>query len=283
MRAFTLIELLALRLRSGPAGPAVSKAFSLVELLVVITIIAILLAMLTPALDQAVYQAELTVCGAKLKGIAAGLVEGAVERNRVYPSRTVLNAPLSINGVYAPDERPVLRSYLNSSLNGLMNCPLSQAVDVEAPIEEATVTVSYNLWYGWSTGVAEKRMQKIGDRWTWDDRQFGVIASDSEYYAAENVSIYGSHPDRENRMINYIVESETQATSIWGKTGVDRGLLDLNHAFEDGGVQRYANVPSHEPAAGDGPSDERLQDVPLIWQAGDSSGTDSWSRVPRGG
>ena len=43
------------------------SAFTLIELLVVVTIIVVLLAMLTPALDKAIYQAELAVCGAHKK------------------------------------------------------------------------------------------------------------------------------------------------------------------------------------------------------------------------
>jgi prepilin-type N-terminal cleavage/methylation domain-containing protein len=37
-------------------------AFTLIELLVVVTIIVVLPALLAPALDQSIYQVELTVC-----------------------------------------------------------------------------------------------------------------------------------------------------------------------------------------------------------------------------
>src|SRR5687767_2102205 len=83
-RAFTLVELLALRLRSGPA---VSKGFTLVELLVVIAIIVVLLALLTPAMDQAIYQAELTVCGTRTRAIAMGALDYAGANRRAYPYR----------------------------------------------------------------------------------------------------------------------------------------------------------------------------------------------------
>src|SRR5438876_557647 len=47
-------------------------AFTLIELLVVVTIIVVLLALLTPALDRAIYQAELTVCAANQHTVGAG-------------------------------------------------------------------------------------------------------------------------------------------------------------------------------------------------------------------
>src|ERR1041385_9518426 len=58
------------------------SAFTLIELLVVVTIIVILLAMLTPAVDQAVYRGELTVCSTHQKGIATAATVYAAERQR---------------------------------------------------------------------------------------------------------------------------------------------------------------------------------------------------------
>jgi prepilin-type N-terminal cleavage/methylation domain-containing protein len=47
--------------------------FTIVELLVVITIIVVLLALLMPGLDRAIYQAELAVCGSRLKSLGAAV------------------------------------------------------------------------------------------------------------------------------------------------------------------------------------------------------------------
>src|SRR5437870_3033494 len=101
-------------------------AFTLVELLVVISIIVTLLALLSPALDRAIYQAEMAVCGARLRSVAGSALIYAPDFRRQYPYRpTVKNGDGSKpNNLYvntgpagafnasigggAPDDRPVL-------------------------------------------------------------------------------------------------------------------------------------------------------------------------------
>src|SRR3970040_128099 len=70
-----------------PKGPPMKRGFTLIELLVVITIIVVLLALLTPALDKAIYQAELAVCATHLKTIANGAALYAGEYKRRWPYR----------------------------------------------------------------------------------------------------------------------------------------------------------------------------------------------------
>src|SRR5687768_17021008 len=60
------------------------SAFSLVELLVVITIMVVLLSLLTPAMEQAVYQAELATCAANLDAMGTGLAGYAMENTRRF-------------------------------------------------------------------------------------------------------------------------------------------------------------------------------------------------------
>lgn len=259
-----------------------TRAFTLVELLVVIALIVVLMAILAPALDRAVYQADIARCGVNLKAIGQGLTVGAIESQNRYPQRTVLQIAPAVNGLYAPDERPRLAAVLGGGLNELLNCPLSPFVDLERPVEASTVVTSYNLWHGWRTGSNEKALNKPNDRWTYEGRTYDVLAGDYEHYAAENLTIYSSHPDQLNQMSSYAVEADDVATSDWYKAGEARGLLDLNSVYTDGAVSRYNGVKSHpEAGAGSAPSDERFEDVPLRWLSGDSTGTQSWSRVPR--
>ena len=66
-----------------------TRAFTLVELLVVITIIVILLTMLTPAVDKAMEMAKRAVCGTNLRnwGTAHGLYYADNKRQLPEPVR----------------------------------------------------------------------------------------------------------------------------------------------------------------------------------------------------
>ena len=59
--------------------------FSLVELLVVVTIIVVLLALLTPALDTAIREAELAVCSSNQRSIGQALQMYLGDSRRYYP------------------------------------------------------------------------------------------------------------------------------------------------------------------------------------------------------
>src|SRR5688572_5735453 len=114
------------------------RAFTLIELLVVITIIVVLLSLLTPALDKAIYQAELAVCAANLDGIAAAATVYASGSRRAYPYH-ILTAPgsgifpeqinsLSEGAPTARDDRPLLATVL--SLNKNLIDPFCDPVDL---------------------------------------------------------------------------------------------------------------------------------------------------------
>jgi prepilin-type N-terminal cleavage/methylation domain-containing protein len=61
------------------------RAFTLIELLVVITIIVVLLAMLAPALDRAMYEAELVQCAGNLKVWGSISIDFAQDHQRRLP------------------------------------------------------------------------------------------------------------------------------------------------------------------------------------------------------
>lgn len=200
-----------------------SRGFTLVELLVVIAIMVVLLALLVPAMDQAVYQAELSVCGGRLKAFGTGVTVYAVDFRRSYPDRPWVysggrrpNHFWSRNaGVFGGDERTLIRPYV-SRMNEQVQCPFNQEMNLDQTSssdqasESNAVYTSYYLLYGWGYrggGVTERAMRKIGDRFTYttvgDASQpavvdsFDILVSDYDMFTTTNKNaILGSHPDQ---------------------------------------------------------------------------------------
>jgi prepilin-type N-terminal cleavage/methylation domain-containing protein len=166
--------------RTEPVG-----GFTLVELLVTVAIIAILIALLAPALERAVYEAQFVVCGSKLKTGAISTVIYAMDHKRAYPYRGGVQDPdgdlwhpsllrngstgalitnaITTNpnaaandpgGAYKGteqttvwDDRPVLRTYMN--LNATLNDPLNVGdLDFEGSHDDSHIFAGYELWLG---------------------------------------------------------------------------------------------------------------------------------------
>lgn len=91
------------------------------------------MAPLTPAIDNAVYQAELAVCGAKLNTHDKRPIGEALQYKRRYPDRLCRDQPSTIHGgpTYGGDDRPAIAQYVGAGLNKVLNCPLSKAVGIE--------------------------------------------------------------------------------------------------------------------------------------------------------
>ncbi len=247
--------------------------FTLVELLVVITIIVILLALLTPALDKAIYQAELAVCAANLRGIGLGVNSYAVQNKRVYPYRNLektwwkqVEMLADRNNGY--DVRPRLAGYISW---GMFVDPLTGKVKLgpDDTLADSQVFSPYALWFGLSyPGLAG--LKRIGDRLTWTEASsqgpatwsFDVLAADQDLIN-DGSNIAGSHSDNTDVLSYDQVLQDVDAggaalgdlglgvnaTSIEGRFTVSRwlntvkgqyqrGPIDRNFVFGDGSVSR---------------------------------------------
>lgn len=216
--------------------------FTLVEVLVVVTVMVVLLTMLVPAMDKAIYQAELAVCATHLHGIGVGVSAYAMDQRRWYPYRQgvretnvwqpyMLNLIPNLAVVYKDqrseprpngyDDRPALRGYI--SINGLLNDPLCKAVDLDNTQPDSMTTASYDLWFGYGyknyAGNAAETVQgqkitfargmyKLGDKFEWDGDEFDLLAGDMDHVDREGSpgGVVGSHPDAGRVMVNQVLQ-----------------------------------------------------------------------------
>lgn len=96
-----------------------ARAFTLVELLVVVTIIVVLLSLLAPAMDTAIYQAELAVCGTSQRATAAGAIAYAMGSARRYPDRAGVRERAAWNPAWIYNGNEALNAAFNRPRAGL--------------------------------------------------------------------------------------------------------------------------------------------------------------------
>jgi prepilin-type N-terminal cleavage/methylation domain-containing protein len=252
------------------------NAFTLIELLVVITIIVVLLALLTPALDKAIYQAELAVCAANLDALGTSVLAYAFEHRRRYPYRpgvhhrgwnwrdTQIALPPPM-GTSSTDDRPLFKTFI--SVNKNLNCPLNKFIDLEA--STASTEAAYQLWFGFQfrhtaqggtggafDGPTEPGMLKVGDRLTWTDpngtSRFNVLASDMDLVLEAIQDVLATHPDKDGKLVQFWTFNSDTGTdfgfltvSRWHmpQAGTpDRGPMDRNFLHADGSVRRLTDL-----------------------------------------
>jgi hypothetical protein len=240
---------------------------------VVITIIVLLLAMLAPALDRAVYEAELATCAAQTRGHIAGVQSYAFDHKRSYPTRTSVGIawtpwPQMLKGKNNNnqqwyDDRPKLKAYVPAKFH---RDPLAATRTnvYEDENEFSLVWSTYALWYGWrfvDSEMGGRGSMRLGDPFEWNREKFNVLVTDWDHAAPPQS--YASHPDRRS-ILDFmdLLNNETivinapgvpQATGYvitgafwWRRQAVPaggRGYIDTNHGFDDNSVVTHRSVP----------------------------------------
>ena len=252
-------------------------AFTLIELLVVITIIVVLLALLAPTLDRAIYEAELSVCGARLKMISTAATAGAMNHKRYFPDLSTMAAQTSsphkvMNG-WGVDMRPTYGEYLGTGgLNTVLIDPLSEEVDIDGSKLSSHTYGNYWMFFGWQY-VGQQGMRRIGDRWAWKDKTYDTMVGDMSVVLSPGQQ-WNSHPDSDGVLFQGVYQDglgvasdDLELTgdvygythSSWVAATDNRGLLDMNFAASDTSVQRYYGIDKLSSQTG--AVDDRMDQV----------------------
>jgi prepilin-type N-terminal cleavage/methylation domain-containing protein len=265
------------------------KAFTLIELLVVVTIIVVLLALLTPAVDRAIYQADLAVCGANQRGFCSAVSAYAAANRRFYPERgsvkqgfcvvDLKRGPVTDPNQPFIDDRPVILQF--APLKMLVD-PLVKSVDLSTAKSNFVRSSWYGLYFG-AGFRGNPMMRKLGDRFRFTtgtaagavDAEFDLIIADADVSAFDIDTDLVGHPDADGRLANLVAENQSPAQGIdsgldptslavsyWAEQSVgQRGPVDLNFTHADGSVERVLKVkPVTYP-----PTDERMVITPFFY------------------
>jgi len=207
-----------------------NRAFTLVELLVVMAVIAILAALLLPALSKAKNQAQSTACKNHLKQIGIGLKMYASDYGWYPPLAEKGNAALCFDRLYP--------YYPVHWTNAAWNCPVYMArggILTPEQVEENSWGISYAYnWLGIGAGAKGTAPLGLGHLPKNSAKELAVIAP-SQMYAVPDARCYVG-----KSFVGIAGEIKMNAYKMENETAEPHGS-GYNMLFVDGhvdGVQR---------------------------------------------
>ncbi len=241
-----------------------SKAFTLVELLVVVAIIALLVAILLPALEKARYAARLAICKSNLRQIAISLTLYATDSNDWYPHITKYYAGhLLVNTDTSPLNFPMLAAYMGYSdgtdahsvdarYNPIMRCPQALA-NVPGSVKPSRC---YSFFNNTLTAQGTNSIKIVfPNYYAADPSQMLCRTMDSLYFRSYHnnwgwtgfdcyYTILASDWCVRNGVSSQIVQTNHVIGTMYLQNGTtplaNQGLATVNYAFTDGSVRDYS-------------------------------------------
>lgn len=134
------------------------RAFSLIELLVVISIITILIGILLPTLPRVRDAARRTACGANLRSVAQGIELYKNDFKEVFPVAKYMPRPW-LSGDDDPSLNVALAAYFEPDSEAWA-CPGDRDVYTATYIDDAGLTQTCDVSYTYVTGVSGERYEE---------------------------------------------------------------------------------------------------------------------------
>ena len=227
--------------RHGAAGSGgfMKNRFTLIELLVVIAIIAVLAALLLPALLHAKYQARLVSCMSNIRQVIIGVTAYTADNNGYYPERPDITAGRIVKFTRLNTDSLDSREYLPEAfpVDALLNDPLGPGQDELATSTSRRVEADYLL--GWSWGYSgETRMRRLGQCFTYNGKSYKMLIGDLAFHNSGTLGVESGHPDLDRSLSPAIYTDDNYTLSRWQGTG--HGKVDLQYGFDDGSTSRYS-------------------------------------------
>lgn len=164
------------------------EAFTLLELLVVVAVIAMLSAMLFPSLSAAREKAKQVVCASQLRAVAQAAVNYGLEYNDAIPG---------------------------SPLTSGMHFTQSPGNDIWKPGDSVTG------WYDFSGAV----LPKLTSKWSKDRKKLISRLTQGHFHCPSNAETYGPYPQDSNYPVIQAVSYLTMNTFMRGGPGLYRKYL----------------------------------------------------------
>ena len=212
------------------------RAFTLIEMLVVVAILAILVAMLLPALQQARVQAKMVVCLSNLKQTGIGVTTYAGDFSRYYPYRYSHGNPYTKPTIVKKsqfDDLAITDRYMGREIT---NCPLSPApLDPAEVIGDPWVETHYQYFWGHAFGNGDK-LRRLGDSFSFGGDTFSVLAAD-QLSDRLNSTSEASHPTQ--GLAPVVWNNGTLYLKRYDGLTNTRGPASSNYLMTDGSGRRY--------------------------------------------
>ncbi|MCC6682993.1 MAG: prepilin-type N-terminal cleavage/methylation domain-containing protein [Phycisphaeraceae bacterium] len=249
-----------------------SRGFTLIELLVVISIIALLISILLPALSKAKDAAKNVQCLTNVRSLAAAQNAYQVDNGRLplgyYELRVALSAATINSGYWANQiadtfgpNNDLRRLYLPYVNVNFMTCPYCEPYDkspAAIPLGSTRIYVDYMFTNGFFfnrvNNVWDKPYfwQRTDDKWEIDGHGMDVLVGDR--LVLNGTTLQANHLNGQaGWQTVYIPNPGNFTISDYQKTGTfaDLDVLAGNFARRDGSANTYMG------------NDDKLFDVPV--------------------